>query len=207
MDVKAVKFSTWTYCAIANGVISDWNDAAITADNGGTSLTGGISQPITFYFRSDSSGTSYQYTNHLNTACNVTFGAPYNAPPYGSSSRSAAWSYGVNSTWPGPGSTNFPNAHFIGENGNPGVLAAIQATPYGTGYVEGAYAKSANPPVGQAYLQNGQNSQRRDLRQPEEPARGRERRSKHVERQEHHLRRGQRRSAARHEHPVVHSVR
>ena len=43
-------------------------------------------------------------------------------------------------------------------NGNPGVLAAIQATPYGTGYVEGAYAKSANPAVGQAYLQNGQNS-------------------------------------------------
>ena len=170
MDVKAVKFSTWTYCAIANGVISDWNDAAITADNGGTSLTGGVSQPITFYFRSDSSGTSYQFTNHLNTACNVTFGAPYNAPPYGSSSRSAAWSYGVNSTWPGPGSTNFPNAHFIGESGNPGVLAAIQATPYGTGYVEGAYAKSANPAVGKAYLQNGHNAKGAIFVSPKNPA-------------------------------------
>ena len=31
---------------------------AITADNGGKSVTGGVSQPITFYFRSDSSGTS-----------------------------------------------------------------------------------------------------------------------------------------------------
>jgi len=156
MDKKAVDLSTWTYCAIANGTIGDWNDAAITADNNGTSLTGGVSQPITFYFRSDSSGTSFLYTNHLNTACNATFGAPYNQPPYGSASRSAAWSYGVNSTWPGPGSANFPNPQFIGESGNPGVLAAIQATPYGTGYVEGAYAKSANPKVAQAYLQNGQ---------------------------------------------------
>ena len=68
----------------------------------------------------------------------MTFGAPYNAPPYGSPSRSAAWTYGVNSDWPGPGSTNFPNPNFIGESGNPGVLAAIQSTPYGTGYVEGA---------------------------------------------------------------------
>jgi phosphate transport system substrate-binding protein len=156
---KAVKFSAWTYCAIANGVINNWNDPAITNDNGGNSITGGTSQPITFYFRSDSSGTSFQYTNHLNTACNVTWPAPYNAAPYESSGHSAAWTFGVNSTWPGPGSSGDPNPNFIGENGNPGVLAAIQATPFGTGYVEGAYAKAANPPVAQAWLQNGQNGQ------------------------------------------------
>ncbi|HEY3675203.1 MAG TPA: substrate-binding domain-containing protein [Candidatus Tumulicola sp.] len=152
----AVKFSAWTYCAIANGVITNWNDPAITADNG-KSITGGSSEPITFYFRSDSSGTSYQYTNHLNTACNVSWPAPYNAAPYESSGHSAAWTFGVNSTWPGPGSSGDPNPNFVGENGNPGVLAAVQATPFGTGYLEGAYAKSANPPVAQAWLQNGQN--------------------------------------------------
>ena len=44
-----IKLSTWTYCAIANGTIGDWNDPAITQDNGG-SVTGGVSEPITFYY-------------------------------------------------------------------------------------------------------------------------------------------------------------
>ncbi|HVR45358.1 MAG TPA: substrate-binding domain-containing protein [Candidatus Binatia bacterium] len=152
--VSQIKLSQWTYCAIVNGTISDWNDGAITQDNGG-SVTGGSSQTITFYFRSDSSGTSFLFTNHLNTACNITFKPPYNKAPYGGPSRSAAWTFGVNSVWPGPGSSGDPNPRFIGESGNPGVLAAIQTTPFGTGYVEGAYAASANPAVGQALLQNG----------------------------------------------------
>jgi ABC-type phosphate transport system substrate-binding protein len=150
----SIKLSTWTYCAIVNGTISDWNDGAITKDNG-KSVTGGVSQTLLFFFRSDSSGTSFLFTNHLNTACNIAFKAPYNKPPYGSPSRSAAWTFGVNSVWPGPGSPGDPNTRFTGESGNPGVLAAIQGTPFGTGYVEGAYAKSASPPVGQALLQNG----------------------------------------------------
>jgi ABC-type phosphate transport system substrate-binding protein len=156
---KTIKLSTWTYCAIANGTVSDWNDAAISADNGGKSVTGGTSETITFFFRSDSSGTSYLFTNHLNssgsTGCNQTFKAPYNSAPYGSASRSAAWGYGVNMVWPGPGSSGNPNPNFVGENGNPGVLAAIQSTPFATGYLEGAWAESANPKVGQADLQNG----------------------------------------------------
>jgi phosphate transport system substrate-binding protein len=137
-----------------NGTVHDWNDGAITADNG-QSVTGGVSQTITFYFRSDSSGTTFQFTNHLNTGCNVTFKAPYNKSPYGSPSRSAAWAFGVSSSWPGPGSASDPNPNFIGESGNPGVLASIQGTAFSTGYVEGAYAKAANPPVAQALLQNG----------------------------------------------------
>jgi ABC-type phosphate transport system substrate-binding protein len=153
-NVSTIKLSTWTYCAITNGTVSDWNDPAITKDNG-TSVTGGVSEPITFFFRSDKSGTSYLFTYHLNSACNITFKKPYNKAPYGGPSRSAAWPYGYNQTWPGPGSSSFPNPNFIGESGNPGVLAAIQSTPFGTGYLEGAWAKSANPHVGQASLQNG----------------------------------------------------
>lgn len=153
-NVSKIKLSTWTYCAIANGVVSDWNDPAITKDNG-TSVTGGASQPITFFFRSDKSGTSYLFTYHLNVACNVTWKKPYNKAPYQGPSRNAAWPYGFNQLWPGPGSTSFPNPHFIGESGNPGVLAAIQSTPFATGYLEGAWAASANPHVGQAMLQNG----------------------------------------------------
>ncbi|MFY9884978.1 MAG: substrate-binding domain-containing protein [Candidatus Cybelea sp.] len=150
-----IMLSRWTYCAIANGTIGNWNDGAITADNGGSSVTGGKSEPITFYYRSDGSGTSYLYTFHLNAACNGSFGAPYNAPPYGSASRTAAWTFGFNQTWPGPTGPQASGSTFIGESGNPGVLASIQSTAFATGYVEGAWAASATGvKVLQAYLQD-----------------------------------------------------
>jgi phosphate transport system substrate-binding protein len=150
-----IKLSRWTYCAITNGTVGNWNDAAITADNGGSSVTGGKSEPITFYYRSDGSGTSYLFTFHLNAACNGAFGAPYNAPPYGSPSRSAAWPNVPSQTWNGPTGPQASGSNFIGESGNPGVLAAIQATAFGTGYVEGAWAKSATgTKVMQALLQD-----------------------------------------------------
>ena len=153
--VSHIKLSTWTYCAIANGVIGNWDDPAITADNG-SSVTGGASQPITFYYRSDGSGTTQIFTNKLVNACGSTWPAPYNAPPYESSGRSAQWTFGPSTgNWVGPNGTQTSGSDFIGANGNPGVLAGIQSTPYGTGYVEGAFAKTANPKVSQALLQNG----------------------------------------------------
>ncbi|MGA8532655.1 MAG: substrate-binding domain-containing protein [Candidatus Tumulicola sp.] len=156
--VSHVKLSTWSYCAIANGTIGNWDDQALTADNG-SSLTGGASQPITFYFRSDGSGTTQIYTNKVLTTCGSTWPAPYNAPPYESPGHSAAWTFGPSTgNWVGPNGTQTSGSDFIGANGNPGVLAGIQSTAYGTGYVEGAFAKTANPHVSQALLQNGTNS-------------------------------------------------
>jgi ABC-type phosphate transport system substrate-binding protein len=152
--IKKLHLSTWTYCAIANGTISDWNDPAVTADNK-TSITGGNSEAITFYYRADSAASTYNFVNHLNTVCNGSWKAPYNKAPYEGASRSAAWSFGVNSTWPGPGSSGDPNVNFIGETGDPGILAGIQTTPFSAGYVVGGYVKAANPKVAQALLQNG----------------------------------------------------
>ncbi len=154
-SVSNIKLSTWTYCAIANATVTDWNDPAITADNGGTSVTGGSSQTITFFFRSEGGATTYNLQNHLNTACNVSWKAPYNQYPYQGSGRSAAWTFGVSSTWSGPGSSGDPNPNFVGEIGDPGIIAAIQSTAYSTGYVTGGYVKSASPKVSQAWLQNG----------------------------------------------------
>ena len=153
-QTKVIKLSTWTYCAIANGTISDWNDPAITADNG-KSVTGGNSETIIFYFRADSAGLTYNYTYHLNTKCNAAWQKPFNAPPYESPSHTAAWAFGVNQTWPGPGSSADPNPNFIGETGEPGILAAIQSTPWATGYLSGSTVKPANPKVSQAWLQSG----------------------------------------------------
>ena len=155
-SVAHIQLSQWSYCAIANGTIGNWNDPALTADNGGTSLTGGASQPITFYYRSDGSGTTQIYVNKLVTSCTASWPAPYNAPPYESSGHSAQWTF-PNSTgnWTGPTGVQASGSDFIGASGNPGVLAGIQSTAYATGYVEGAYAKSAIPAVSQAWLQNG----------------------------------------------------
>src|SRR5581483_2995865 len=156
--VTHIKLSTWTYCAIVNGMIGNWNDPAITADNG-SSVTGGSSQPITFYYRSDGSGTTQIFTNKLVKTCGSSWPAPYNAPPYESSGHSAQWTFGQSTgNWVGPTGSQASGSTFVGASGNPGVLAGVQSTPYGTGYLEGAYAKSANPKVSQALLQNGTNS-------------------------------------------------
>lgn len=148
MGTAQIKLSTWTMCAIANGVVTNWNDPAITADNKKAVVSG--SHPITFYYRTDGSGTSYNFTFHLNAVCGTSWPAPYNTAPYESMGHSAQWTYGVNTTWPGP-----TTGGFIGENGNPGVTAAIQGTPYATGYAEGAWARSANPALQQMWMQNG----------------------------------------------------
>lgn len=150
----ALKLSTWTYCAISNGTISDWNDKAITADNGG-SVTGGVSETLHYYFRSDGSGTSYLFTNKLNHACNKPWKGKYNKDPYQdlSKGRDASWTFGVNQTWPGPGSSGDPNSRFFGESGNPGVIGGIQGDPFGTGYAEGAWAAAAG--VSQASVLDG----------------------------------------------------
>jgi phosphate transport system substrate-binding protein len=149
---QTIQFSEWTYCAIANGTVTDWNDPAITADNGGVSVTNGASKPITFYYRSDGSGTSYIFQNHLSAVCGSSWLPPYSKKPYQSNKRNAAWTFGTSQSWLGKTTGNF-----VGESGNPGVLAAVQAQADGLGYLEGAYARSATAPlISQAWLQNSQ---------------------------------------------------
>ncbi|MGA9272829.1 MAG: substrate-binding domain-containing protein [Candidatus Cybelea sp.] len=152
----SLQLSTWSYCAISNGTISDWNDPAITADNGGKSVTGGNSETVDFYFRSDSSGATDLFTNKLNTSCNVTWKGKYAKAPYQGGTRNAAWTFGVNMLWPGPGSSSDPNPRFFGENGDPGILSGIQTDSWGTGYAVGAWAKAAG--IAQASLLDTSNA-------------------------------------------------
>jgi len=67
-----------TYCGIFNGTITNWNDAALKADNGGQSLmstndnvtrwnTTGV--PIKLIGRNDNSGTTNIFTRHLTAVC------------------------------------------------------------------------------------------------------------------------------------------
>ncbi len=140
LGTNRLKLSPASYCGITDGTISDWNSSSITTDNGGHSITNGASVKISFYYRSDGSGTSYLFQNHLVAIC------------------SGFWHTKTAGTaWVGPTGTLAGGNKFTGANGNPGVEHAIQAqtTPGAVGYVEGAYAKSAGrPALSQALLKN-----------------------------------------------------
>ncbi|HEY6485005.1 MAG TPA: substrate-binding domain-containing protein [Candidatus Cybelea sp.] len=160
-----LKLSTWTYCAIANGTIGFWDDAAITKDNGGA-VAG--HQPITFYYRSDGSGTTYLFENKLTQSshgCNESWTGKYAKVPYQGGGRSAAWTFApvnLNSlAWTGPTGSQPSGSTFLAASGNPGIVSGIQSgtgSPFATGYAEGAWANAAtSPSLGQAALLNGPN--------------------------------------------------
>lgn len=130
---QTVKLSRTTYCKIANGTITNWNDAAVYADNGnnypvdttvapadGTSFTAGAAgQSVAiknFFYRADGSGTQLLFQNHLNSVCGVN------------------WGHGTAKTWVGP-----VTAEFVGKTGNPGVASAVNGSHYTTGFIEAGY--------------------------------------------------------------------
>ena len=102
------------------GNIKKWNDPQIAALNRGVNLP---DLNIAVVRRSDSSGTTFIFTNHL------------------AAIKSGDWAEKV-----GKGtSVNWPTG--IGAKGNQGVAAQVQQTPGAIGYVEYAYATENNLPV------------------------------------------------------------
>jgi phosphate transport system substrate-binding protein len=103
-----------TLAAIFKGDITSWDDPAIKALNKGSNLP---DLKITPIFRSDGSGTTYNFTDYL-------------------SSVSPAWKSAL-----GTGvAVNWPVG--TGARGSAGVAAAVSQTPGGIGYVDVAYAKA-----------------------------------------------------------------
>jgi phosphate transport system substrate-binding protein len=97
---------------IYNGDIKDWSDPAIAAVNEGLDIPAG---KISVVHRSDSSGTTWIFTNYLAAAAGDvwTLGGD----------KEIAWPTGV------------------GGKGNEGVAASVQQLKGSIGYVEYAYAK------------------------------------------------------------------
>lgn len=125
--VKELKLSREVYPEIFLGEITNWNDPKIAADNEGAELP---DMPITVVVRSDSSGTTFTFTNHL-AAISEDF---KNGP-------------GVGKTVQWPSSDKIVKAPK-----NDGVTATIKQTPGSIGYIEYAYAKFTKTPF--AELQN-----------------------------------------------------
>jgi len=119
-----LRLSREAYIGIFFGKITAWNDPKIAAANPGVTLP---ATKITVVERSDGSGTTYVFTNHL-------------------SAISDEWKAG-----PGVGkSVNWPVG--VSGKGNAGVTALIKQTPGAVGYIEYGYAKETKVPM--AMLQN-----------------------------------------------------
>ncbi|WP_367270288.1 substrate-binding domain-containing protein [Thermosynechococcus sp. M55_K2018_012] len=61
--VDELKLPREVYCGIVTGKITRWNDAQLVAANPGKTLP---DKPITFAHRSNGSGTTFIFTNHMN---------------------------------------------------------------------------------------------------------------------------------------------
>jgi phosphate transport system substrate-binding protein len=111
---KQVKLTGPVIANIYLGTISQWNDKAIQKLNPGLTLP---STKITPVYRSDNSGTSYNFTDYL-------------------ASVSPLWKskvgVGVNASWPTG----------VGGKGSSGVAGVVAKTEGAIGYVDIAYAKN-----------------------------------------------------------------
>lgn len=113
--VDTLKLSADTLAKIFQAQITTWNDPAIKAENSGASLP---STKITVVHRSDSSGTTNNFTTFLNSA----------AP--------GVWKLGANTTVAWPSGTQ-------AGNGNGGVAQIVKSTSGAVGYVDFSDAKAA----------------------------------------------------------------
>jgi phosphate transport system substrate-binding protein len=113
--VSKLQLDAKTIAGIFQGTIKTWGDPAIKADNPGVSLP---STPITLAVRSDSSGTTQNFSEFLVKGAG------------------SAWSLGSSSTikWPS-------GARAV--SGNSGVAQAIKSTAGAIGYVDYSTAKAS----------------------------------------------------------------
>jgi phosphate transport system substrate-binding protein len=113
--VSNLKLTPTVIADIFQGKIKTWNDAAIKSINPGASLP---STPITLAVRSDSSGTTQNFSLFLQQAAG------------------SDWKLGSSST------INWPSSAHAG-SGNSGVSQIIKSTPGAIGYVDYADAKAS----------------------------------------------------------------
>ena len=115
-----IKFTPQALAGIFLGEITSWNDPALTKDNASLNLP---NQPIVVVHRSDSSGTTFIFTDYL-------------------SKVSPEWQNSV-----GKGtSVKWPLG--LGNKGNEGVAGMIRQLPGSIGYVELIYAVQNKIPYG-----------------------------------------------------------
>ncbi len=120
-----------SYCGIFTGLITDWDNAQITADNHGKAVVS-ASTPIELVYRTDYAGQTFITTLHLNAVC-AAAGYPYTG--------------GVTATFQPPSSPPAGSV-FVGVSGSTNeekeVLTPTQA-PGALGYLSSSYVQPQNP--------------------------------------------------------------
>lgn len=114
--VEGLKLPRDVYSDIFLGKITQWNDPRIAAANAGVTLP---ATPITVVVRSDSSGTTFNFTSHLSAISADFKGGP---------------GAGTSVQWPS-------SDKIVKAPKNDGVTATILQTPGAIGYIEYGYAK------------------------------------------------------------------
>jgi len=109
----SLKFTGAVLADIFLGKITQWNDPAIAALNPTATLP---KKPITVVYRSDNSGTSYNWVNYLSRV----------SPQW-----KASVGNGASVKWPVG----------LGAKGSEGVASYVKQMPYSIGYIEYAYSK------------------------------------------------------------------
>jgi phosphate transport system substrate-binding protein len=107
--VSTLNLSAKTLAGIYNGTITNWNDPAIKTDNPTVSNLPNLK--IQAFMRSDTSGTSYNFSNYLN-----------NLGGFAAANK------------------QFPSKVAQGAKGSSAVAAKVKATSGGIGYAEYSYA-------------------------------------------------------------------
>jgi phosphate transport system substrate-binding protein len=128
--VTNLRLSGDVIAKIFTGAITNWNDAAIQADNPALAMP---DKAITPVYRSEGSGTSAQFTLWMSTQF------------------PSIWTYGMRSQFPQVTST------FKGQNGSLGVAGYVSQS-YGEGaitYVEYSYALKSGFPVAKVLNNQG----------------------------------------------------
>lgn len=132
---KPVYLTEAELCNVFAGKITNWNQLA---NNKGVAFP---AAPIKLVYRSDSSGTSFAFSNHLNWVCQDASLAQTLAPGAAALPFTGANNFTVQSTFSAafPTATGVP-AGAISASGNPGVASAVDANDGAIGYAEAANA-------------------------------------------------------------------
>jgi phosphate transport system substrate-binding protein len=125
--VDALKLSPSLVAKIFSGTITKWDDPAIKAENSGASLP---STPIQTIHRSDSSGTTDNFTKFLHGAAAADYPTDHS------------------SDWKASGGQ--------GAKGSDGITSVVKSTSGAIGYVEESYADDAGLPTAEIKNANGE---------------------------------------------------
>ena len=140
-----LRLSRNSLCGIMQGLIGNWNDPSITADNGGAVIG---NQPITVVHRSDGAGTTFILSYNLYVICSQA-----NVQP------AEAWVSGVGTmslnapqNMPYPANTVVWPSSSIAAKGAATQASTIASTAGAIGYLGTAFVSKAGGQ--EAYIQN-----------------------------------------------------